>query len=136
MSMSVTLMVVFLRYQRARPLRWVRSEAASPNRAASPRSDQERVGVVGALPAATDGRRLLTMPSGERVLVDPSVTNEQLADQYRLDRVVTAPVMNFCTAVHLDGPLAGQTGYAVNELGARPGWRCHRAPADRPASTR
>ena len=33
MSMSVTLIVVFRRYQRAMPLRWVRSEAASPKQA-------------------------------------------------------------------------------------------------------
>jgi hypothetical protein len=42
---------------------------------------------------------------------------EDIAEQYELDRVVTAPAINFCAAIHLDGPLDGQTGYAINELG-------------------
>jgi hypothetical protein len=81
-----------------------------------PAAPPERIGVVGTSQAAT-GRRLLTMPEGASALVDPDLTNEQLAEQYELDRVVATPVINFCAAIHLDGPLAGQTGYAINELG-------------------
>jgi hypothetical protein len=82
-------------------------------------ADPERIGVIGARPASADGRRLLTMSDGTSELVDPQLTLEQLADRYRLDRVATAPAIHFCAAVYLDGPLAGQTGYTVNELGHR-----------------
>jgi hypothetical protein len=82
-------------------------------------AEPERTGVIGARPASADGRRLLTMSDGTSELVDPQLTHEQLADRYRLDRVVTAPAIHFCAAVYLDGPLAGQTGYTVNELGHR-----------------
>lgn len=81
-----------------------------------PATPSERIGVVGTSRAG-DGRRLLNMSDGASALVDPDLTNEQLAAQYELDRVVTAPIINFSAAIHLDGPLAGQTGYAINELG-------------------
>jgi hypothetical protein len=92
----------------------VPSDPAAP-KAPSPR----RTGVVGTRPAAAGGRRLLTMSDGTSALVDPALPNEQLAQEYELDGVESAPVINFCAAVHLDGPFAGQTGYAINELGHR-----------------
>jgi hypothetical protein len=91
--------------------------AGSP--AATPPAEPSRIGVVSTRPADGKGRLLLTMSDGTSELVEPDITHEQLADRYRLDRVVTAPAIDFCEAVYLDGPLAGQTGYAINEVGHR-----------------
>jgi acetyl esterase/lipase len=85
-----------------------------------PPAPLRRIGIVGTGQASADGRRrLLTVSDGASALVDPDLTDEQLAERYGLDHVVTAPVINFCAAIHLDGPLAGRTGYAINELGHR-----------------
>ncbi|MEV0136390.1 hypothetical protein AB0H83_49210 [Dactylosporangium sp. NPDC050688] len=92
---------------------------AADTPAATPKTEPERVGVVSARQADTYGRLRLTVSDGTSALIEPDLTHEQLADRYRLDRVVTMPAIDFCAAVHLDGPLAGQTGYATNELGSR-----------------
>jgi hypothetical protein len=96
-----------------------RLDPVPPNPADQPKARPERIGVVATSWAGSDGRRLLTMPDGASALVDPDLTNEQLAARYGLDHVVTAPIINFCNAIHLDGPLSGQAGYAINELGHR-----------------
>jgi hypothetical protein len=83
----------------------------------------ERLGVVGRRPAATDGRVLLTISDGTWELVDPDLSDDELKGRYGLDRIEHFGPTNFCKAVHLDGPLAGQTGYATNRLGARVGFR-------------
>ncbi|MEV0134549.1 hypothetical protein AB0H83_39580 [Dactylosporangium sp. NPDC050688] len=82
-------------------------------------TDPERLGVVSARPTDRNGRLLLTMSDGTSALIEPDLTHEQIAGRYRLDRVVTMPAIDFCAGIHLDGPLAGQTGYATNELGSR-----------------
>ena len=79
----------------------------------------ERLGVVSGRPAGKTGQRRLIMSDGTSALVEPDLTHEQIAERYQLDRVVTMPAIDFCAGVHLDGPLAGQTGYATNELGSR-----------------
>jgi len=56
-------------------------------------TDSGRIGVVGARRDAAGGRRLLTMSDGEWAWVEPDLTTDQLADQYRLDRVMAAPTL-------------------------------------------
>ncbi|MEV6825146.1 hypothetical protein [Amycolatopsis sp. NPDC051102] len=77
------------------------------------------VGVLGSRPCTADGRVSMTISDGRRVLVDPGMPAEEIARLHGVDRVVRMPDVAFCSAVHLDGPLAGERGYAVNELGSR-----------------
>ncbi len=53
-------------------------------------------------------------------MVDAAAEDEVLAVQFGLDHVVHLP--EFTSAIHLDGPLAGQTGYAIDELGRQSGF--------------
>jgi hypothetical protein len=48
-----------------------------------------RVGQVSHRPVSGDGRHLLTMPDGDWVLVEPTLTTVALAARYGLDRVVS-----------------------------------------------
>ncbi|MBE1496020.1 hypothetical protein H4696_003120 [Amycolatopsis lexingtonensis] len=61
----------------------------------------------------------MTISDGRQVLVDPAMPHEEIARLHGVDRVVLMPDVAFCPAVHLDGPLAGERGYAVNDLGSR-----------------
>jgi hypothetical protein len=92
---------------------------AADTPAATPETDPERLGVLSARPADKNGRLPLTMSDGTSALIEPDLTHEQIANRYRLDGVVTMPAIDFCAGIHLDGPLAGQTGYVTNELGSR-----------------
>jgi hypothetical protein len=74
---------------------------------------------VGTLGAGDDSRRLY-LPGGRKVRVDADLDDETLAARFELDGIVRLPVI--CAAVHLDGPLAGQTGYTLNEIGYRTGF--------------
>ncbi|MFB7126409.1 hypothetical protein [Kitasatospora sp. NPDC056273] len=79
-----------------------------------------RLGTLSAGPMSSDGRHLMILPGDATELVDPSLTPEDLAERYGLDEVVRAPKINFCSAVYLDGPLAGSTTrYAINQIGSR-----------------
>ncbi|MFI9400705.1 hypothetical protein [Nocardia sp. NPDC052316] len=40
-----------------------------------------------------------------------------------LDRLHRHDKLDWCRATHLDGPLAGRSGYAINRLGYRSGFR-------------
>lgn len=77
---------------------------------------------VGTLsPVGDDGFRRLILPGVHRVVqVEADVGDDALAVRFGLDGIVRMPVI--CSTVHLDGPLAGQTGYTVNEIGYRTGF--------------
>ncbi|MFF0413461.1 hypothetical protein ACFYUY_23865 [Kitasatospora sp. NPDC004745] len=82
-----------------------------------------RVGILSASPVSADGRHLLILPGDATELVDPSLTPEDLAERHGLDEVVRGPKISVCTAIYLDGPLAGTTtSYAINQLGSRVGY--------------
>jgi hypothetical protein len=105
---------------------------ADPER---PTGEPVRTGVVRAR-RTPDGQRILILPDGGTARIDPGMTPDEIADRYRLDRVVVAPAVEWCTAVHLDGPLEGRHTYAVNRLGYRgeSGYEVTRlADGDRPA---
>ncbi|MFD0526316.1 hypothetical protein ACFQ1I_02105 [Kitasatospora arboriphila] len=89
----------------------------------------DRVGFLSGGPVGPDGRHLLILPGDATELVDPGLTVEDLADRHGLDSVVRVPRIEFCTAIHLDGPLASTISrYAVNQLGSR----CDHALPPRP----
>ncbi|MFC4906926.1 hypothetical protein [Actinomadura gamaensis] len=72
---------------------------------------------------SADGSHLLVFPDGEHELVDPHLSEEQLAARYGLSKVVRMPEIELCTAIRLDGPLAGTTThYAINQLGSQSGF--------------
>jgi hypothetical protein len=79
----------------------------------------ERVGVLSRWPSAGGDRLLLTLPDGSCQLVEPELTDDDLAARYRLDRVVRLQGLDICAATHVDGPLAGMAGYATNRIGYR-----------------
>ncbi|MFC5754557.1 hypothetical protein [Actinomadura rugatobispora] len=68
-------------------------------------------------PVGADGRHPLLLPDDATELVD-----EELLRHDELDAISHGPRVDFRTALRLDGPLAGQTAYAVNELGSRSGF--------------
>lgn len=85
-----------------------------------PRGMDDLIGVLGRHPHSADGRVVMTISDGRSVLVDPTLPHPEIARLHGLDRVVLMPEIDFCSAVFLDGPLAGQSSkYAVNELGHR-----------------
>ncbi|HEX6872017.1 MAG TPA: hypothetical protein VF163_13030 [Micromonosporaceae bacterium] len=61
---------------------------------------------------------LLFLPDDRVVLVDPDLTDEQLAERFGLAYVIRPPALEFCSAAYVDGPLEGELGYAMNELGS------------------
>ncbi|MBA9001946.1 hypothetical protein HNR21_000828 [Actinomadura cellulosilytica] len=70
-----------------------------------------------------DDRQRVLLIWRHRFITDSWGWEEELAARYELDRVVRSPRIETCTAVHLDGPLAGTvTHYAINELGSRAGF--------------
>jgi hypothetical protein len=75
-----------------------------------------RVGVLSARPRS-DGRSLLILWDGRTQLLDPGLPDEAITADFALDQLVHAPDVDFVPAIHLDGPLAGTTGYAINRLG-------------------
>lgn len=81
----------------------------------------DRVGVLSSRPTV-DGRSLLMLWDGRAELVEPGLADDELAIRFALDRIVHAPEIDFCAALHLDGPLAGTLGYAVNRMGFRTGF--------------
>lgn len=77
-------------------------------------------GVLGRRPHTSDGQVVMTISDGRSVLIEPDLPHEEIASLHGVDRVVLLPQIDFCSAVYLDGPLAGQScAYAVNELGHR-----------------
>ncbi|RSN15385.1 hypothetical protein DMB42_00505 [Nonomuraea sp. WAC 01424] len=79
---------------------------------------EERVGVVSAGPVGDQaGKRWLCISDGSGERIDASLTDDQIRVRFNLDRVTQAPKIDFCEGLLLDGPLAGTTAYAVNELG-------------------
>ena len=81
----------------------------------------DRVGVLSWRPTA-DGRFLLALWDGRAELVEPGLADDELAVRFALDRIVHAPEIDFCAAIHLDGPLAGTLGSAVNRMGFQVGF--------------
>ena len=80
----------------------------------------ERIGLL--FPRPHDGRGWfgLMLPNEKFVLVDPSLSHDEIAAMHNLDRVQPPPHIRICTATYIDGPLEGQTlPYAPVELGAR-----------------
>ncbi|MCO1577887.1 hypothetical protein M8C13_19215 [Crossiella sp. SN42] len=62
----------------------------------------------------------MTISDGRSVLIDPGLPHDVIALLHGVARVVVMPKIDVCSAVYLDGPLAGQSStYAVNELGHR-----------------
>lgn len=49
--------------------------------------------------------------------------------RFDVDRIVHLPDIDFCAAIHLDGPLAGTLGYAVNRMGFQVGLRWRQGSA-------
>ena len=75
----------------------------------------DRVGIFSEDSVRADGRVVMILPGHVREFVDPALDDEELARRHDLDEIV-----RFCTAIHLDGPLAGTTtGYVVRRLGWR-----------------
>ncbi|MGX1778357.1 hypothetical protein ACWIGW_40060 [Nocardia brasiliensis] len=69
-------------------------------------------------------RLLISEGANEAVeLIEPGLTDEELKARFRLDRLVRLDKIDFCRAIHLDGPLTGTSGYAINTLGYRSGFR-------------
>ncbi|MCP9625139.1 hypothetical protein FOH10_15225 [Nocardia otitidiscaviarum] len=86
----------------------------------------DRVGVVTNHPVDDQGRVRILISEGPHTtieLIRPGPTDEELAARFRLDRLIRADKIAFCQAIHLDGPLAGQPGYAINTLGSRSEFR-------------
>jgi len=69
----------------------------------------DRVGVLSSRPTV-DGRSLLMLWDGRAELVEPGLADDELAIRFALDRIVHAPEIDFCAALHLYGPLAGTLG--------------------------
>ncbi|MFE5332206.1 hypothetical protein ACFRCG_38070 [Embleya sp. NPDC056575] len=82
------------------------------------------IGYLGPSPVCADGRHALTGPGLDAVFVGPAPTEEdlvELAARHGLDKVERLPPFRFrlCTAVYLDGPMAGQANrYTTDELGS------------------
>ena len=74
--------------------------------------------MLGAKPDRTTGKRRLLLPSNEFVHVEDGLSDAEIMARYGLDELREAPEVRVCTAVYLDGPLAGQTNpYSPTELG-------------------
>jgi hypothetical protein len=52
-------------------------------------------------------------------MVEPDFDEAELLARFSLTEIVHAPEIDYCSAIHLDGPMAGQPGYAINRLGSR-----------------
>jgi hypothetical protein len=82
----------------------------------------DRVGVISGRAVDQAGRFRLILPDGTIELIEPGLDDAEVLSRFDLDRVVHARHIDWCTVTHLDGPLAGTSGYAVNRLGHRVGF--------------
>jgi hypothetical protein len=82
----------------------------------------DRVGIISSRAADEADRFRVLLPDGAVELVEAGLDDAVIMARFDLDRVVHAPHVDFCEATHLDGPLAGSSGYAVNRVGHRVGF--------------
>lgn len=85
---------------------------------------EERIGYLGCF--MVNGKRPLELPDGTWELVDPDVSEAEIADRFALDevvRVLPVELPPLCRGRCLDGPLAGQmVDYVPNVLGQPAGF--------------
>lgn len=76
--------------------------------------------MLGRRPYGKIGKLLLTMWNDEFAFVEPGTSFAEIAAEYDLDRVELGPDIRACRAIHLDGPLKGETyPYAPVKIGGR-----------------
>jgi hypothetical protein len=76
----------------------------------------DRVGVVS---GEMGGQRRLLLPDGSTQLITDDMTDETIVARFDLDAVRHAASLDWCSGVCLDGPMSGESVYAINRIGSR-----------------
>ncbi len=69
----------------------------------------ERFGILGHRPHGPNGEHLLVLWNGDHAFVEPGTPHAEICARHGLDRVEPGSRIRVCTAVCVDGPLAGKT---------------------------